>query len=64
MEELMTTEEFAQAARAPISTVRYWRAQGLGPQGFRVGKRVLYRQRDVQKWLDGRRLAEISRTAS
>jgi DNA-binding transcriptional MerR regulator len=55
MDELMTTEEFSEAARAPVSTVRYWRAQGIGPVGFKVGKRVLYRRRDVQGWLDKRR---------
>lgn len=55
MDELITTEEYAAAARAPVSTVRYWRAQSIGPIGFKVGKRVLYRKRDVQAWLDERR---------
>lgn len=58
VEQLMTTEEVAEAVRVPVSTIYYWRAQGIGPVGSRVGKRVLYRQDDVEKWLEERRLAE------
>ncbi len=51
MEEHMTTEEFAAEMRCPVSTVYYWRANKVGPVGFRVGKRVLYRRADVEAWL-------------
>ena len=61
MEDLMTTEEFAGTARAPISTIRYWRAEGIGPVGFKVGKRVLYRRHDVERWLDERRRVDVRR---
>lgn len=65
MDDLLTTEEFADIARAPVSTVRYWRAQRIGPVGFRLGRRVLYRRSDVTKWLDERRKAEMrARSAS
>lgn len=64
VDELMTTEEFSAAARAPVSTIRYWRAQGIGPVGFKVGKRVLYRARDVQAWLDERRRAAARKASA
>ena len=51
-DELLTTAEVAALARAPISTVRYWRHIGFGPTSFRLGRRVLYRRGDVQQWLD------------
>ena len=64
MDEFMITEEVAATARVPISTVRHWRAQGTGPAGFKVGKRVLYRRRDVEKWLNERRRAAEAKQAS
>ncbi len=41
---LLTTEEVAQRFRTSPSTVRYWRSLGVGPQGVRVGRRVLYEE--------------------
>lgn len=50
-EHLLTTAEVAEICRTAPSTVRYWRYQGLGPPGFKAGKRVLYRQSDVTAWV-------------
>lgn len=50
--ELLTTEEVAKLARTSTDTVRYWRHVGKGPRSFKVGRRVLYDQADVQSWLD------------
>lgn len=49
---LLTTAEVAARTRAPESTVRYWRHLGVGPRGFKVGRRVVYREEDVAAWLD------------
>ncbi len=57
--ELLTTAEVALLARAPVSTVRYWRHLGVGPASFRLGRRVLYRRSDVSKWLDEVRLSQV-----
>lgn len=57
-EELLTTAEVAALARAPISTVRYWRHLGTGPASFRLGRRVVYRRADVRKWLEDLRLGQ------
>jgi hypothetical protein len=49
--DLLTTAEVAAITRAPVSTVRYWRHLGVGPPSFRVGRRVVYRSVNVQRWL-------------
>lgn len=56
--DLLTTSEVAALTRAPISTIRYWRHVGWGPPSFRLGRRVLYRQADVDRWLEEVRAAQ------
>jgi excisionase family DNA binding protein len=48
--EHLTTKEVATIFRTSPSTVRFWRHQGRGPAGFRVGRRVLYRRDEVERW--------------
>jgi DNA-binding transcriptional MerR regulator len=50
-----TTEDLANMFRTEVSTIRYWRQCGTGPPGVRFGRRVLYRQDDVDTWVAGRR---------
>lgn len=45
---LMTTQEVAERYRTAPSTVRYWRSMGYGPEGRKVGRRVLYDPEDVE----------------
>jgi predicted DNA-binding transcriptional regulator AlpA len=52
MDRLLTQAELAERVRRPRATVRYWRYAGTGPKGANVGGRVLYRESDVEKWLD------------
>jgi hypothetical protein len=44
--------------RTPVATLRYWRHLGVGPAGFRIGRRVIYRRGDVDRWLSERQAAE------
>jgi predicted DNA-binding transcriptional regulator AlpA len=53
----LTTEEIAAQYRTVPATVRYWRHVGKGPQSFKVGRRVLYRESDVDAWADEQRTA-------
>lgn len=48
MEQLLTTAEVAELYRTSPATVRYWRHTGYGPQGRKVGRRVLYDAHEVQ----------------
>jgi DNA-binding transcriptional MerR regulator len=52
-EKYLTTEEVAELARTAPSTVRYWRMCGKGPKGVKRGRRVLYAQSVVERWLAG-----------
>lgn len=46
----LTTEDLAERYRTSPSTIRYWRMTGYGPQGLRIGKRVLYDEAEVIAW--------------
>ncbi len=48
--ELLTLAETAAVLRMPVATLRYWRHLGVGPDGFRLGRRVVYRREDVNRW--------------
>jgi excisionase family DNA binding protein len=50
--KLLTTSEVADRLRQPESTIRYWRHIGYGPDSFKAGRRVLYRESDVDAWVD------------
>jgi DNA-binding transcriptional MerR regulator len=47
---LLTTEEVAERFRTSPSTVRYWRQLRIGPNGVRVGRRVLYDETECDRW--------------
>lgn len=50
--QLLRIEDVAEETGIPIDTLRYWRRQGTGPKAARIGRRVVYRARDVQDWID------------
>jgi len=52
MDRLLTLEEFAARVRRPVATARYWRAMGTGPRSARISGRVMYRESDVERWID------------
>lgn len=45
-------EEASEFLRVPVSTLRYWRSTNTGPKSARVGGRVMYRQADLEAWLN------------
>jgi predicted DNA-binding transcriptional regulator AlpA len=60
MEKLMNINEVAEYLRAPVETLRWWRMQGTGPQGFKLGRRIMYREADVEAWVEQRFKAEAT----
>lgn len=56
--ELLTLEEAAAVLRTPVATLRYWRHLGVGPDGFRLGRQVVYRRDDVNGWVAERKQAQ------
>lgn len=49
---LATTAEVAAYVRKSVKTLANWRSRGIGPKWIKVGHSVMYRARDVEKWLD------------
>ena len=56
--ELLTLEEAAAVFRTPLATLRCWQHLGVGPDGFRLGRRVVYRRQDVNRWVRERQQAQ------
>lgn len=50
-ERLLSVEELADYLEVPVKTIYTWRHRNTGPKGFRVGKHVRFRWRDVQAWV-------------
>jgi excisionase family DNA binding protein len=48
---LLTLSEAGAYLRTPVATLRYWRHLGAGPRGFRLGRRVMFRREDLDRWL-------------
>lgn len=51
--ELLTTAEVSAMTRIAVATLRYWRHAGgvAGPPSVKLGRRVMYRREEVEKWL-------------
>ena len=58
---LLTLDQAAAFLRTPVGTLRYWRHLGIGPTGFRLGRRVLYRRDDLEQWVSERHDAAVAR---
>lgn len=61
-EDYLTTEEVARRYRRSVYTVRYWRHTGYGPNGVRVGTRVLYPRAEIERF--DRQLAQGAAASS
>ena len=58
-ERLLRVEEVAEWTGVAENTLRYWRQlalgskpQYIGPPSAKFGKRIVYRESDVQAWID------------
>ena len=49
---LRLIEEAAEFCRVPVATMRWWRHQGTGPKSARIGGRVMYKQVDLEAWIN------------
>lgn len=52
MKKLMRLPEVAEMTGIPEATLRFWRHAGTGPRSAKLGRRVVYRESDVNAWLD------------
>lgn len=60
MDRLLTIEEVAEVTRVPVNTLRYWRHCGTGPKAARMGKRLVWRESEVTRWVDEQFAADDS----
>jgi hypothetical protein len=52
MRDLLTSKEAAVYLRIAENTLRRWRCRGVGPKYIRINGRILYRRRDLERFLD------------
>jgi hypothetical protein len=50
-DQLLTADEVAERIKKKTKTLANWRSQGIGPAYIKVEGGILYRARDVEKWL-------------
>ena len=55
LEPLMTVEDLAAYLHKPVNTIYKMRAERTGPPGYRIGKHLLFKQREVAEWLEDHR---------
>lgn len=51
-DNIMTPAQAGNYIRFAVSTLRGWRAQGIGPAFTRTGRQVTYLRSDIDTWLD------------
>lgn len=54
-DDLLTIDEVSTLLRVPVATLRWWGHKGIGPDRFKIGRRVMYRQSDIDKWVESQR---------
>jgi excisionase family DNA binding protein len=50
-EVLLTAQEVAARLKVPAKTILQWSRTGYGPQGKKLGTRVVFRESDVDQWI-------------
>jgi predicted DNA-binding transcriptional regulator AlpA len=51
MSKLYSVEETAAKTGVSVSTLNKWRVAGSGPKFIKLGRRVLYRDEDIQAFI-------------
>lgn len=50
-DELLHVEQVSGETGINPGTLRYWRSTNQGPPSFTLGKRVVYRRSELEKWI-------------
>ena len=53
-DRLLDKTEVSEHLGVGESTLAKWRGRGIGPPFLKIGKRIVYRMSDLEKWLDTR----------
>ncbi|MBB4856272.1 putative DNA-binding transcriptional regulator AlpA [Mycobacteroides chelonae] len=49
--EIIATQEVSAMTGLPKGTLRYFRSTNQGPASFTLGRRVVYRRAEVERWI-------------
>ena len=52
MDRLVSSREVSELTTVPEGTLGWLRHRGAGPRFFKLGRRVVYKQADVEEWLE------------
>lgn len=52
--KLLTMEDVEARWGPSVATQRHWRASGTGPKAARIGRRVMYRESDIEAWINSK----------
>ena len=52
MAEYLSTNQVSEETGIPMATLRYWRHADQGPASFSLGKKVVYRREEIDRWID------------
>ena len=61
---LLTAREAGRYLHLNARTLANWRALGKGPRFIRSGSRALYRQSELERWLDAQTFAHTAQERS
>jgi len=65
IEHLLSAKALAERLDVTQGCLAKWRVAGSeGPRFIRIGRRIAYDPRDVQEWLDARRVGSTSQVAA
>jgi predicted DNA-binding transcriptional regulator AlpA len=59
MDRLLTMTETSGRTTVPVPTLRFYRHKGTGPTSFKLGGRVLYKESDVEAWIQAQYAASM-----
>jgi predicted DNA-binding transcriptional regulator AlpA len=58
-DDLLLLPEVAEITRRTVDTLRWLRHKGEGPQGFRMGRRLVFRRAAVMDWIAAQERAQL-----
>jgi predicted DNA-binding transcriptional regulator AlpA len=58
MRRLLTLAQIHERTGTPLATLRYWRSRGEGPPTFRLGRRIVAFEEDVERWITEAKAAD------
>ncbi|MBP2455689.1 helix-turn-helix transcriptional regulator [Mycolicibacterium lutetiense] len=50
-DEIIGTPAVSKMIGIPVGTLRYFRSTNQGPASFSLGRRVVYRRSEVERWI-------------